>query len=327
MANDTEPHDLEVVTVSNRARGDAAGRPAVPGDRPASTTHSARPGGLGPFVTFIEYERPDGLISRWESRRERKGWSQDRRVPGTWWAPMARGWWIGVLFAIGATLFALGAAPGYADAVGLRADSTTFFVGSLFFTAAAFLQYRESVDAAPEGRPRGLRRIFAARPGQLDWWASAIQLAGTLFFNLSTGVALQDGLSAQAERHHVWRPDAIGSVCFLVASSLAWFEVCGGWTAWRPRDLSWWITGLNLAGSIAFGASAIAAFVVPATGQLRNAELSNLGTFVGAVCFLAGAVLLLPERTAGAVPDRAPPTDVHTADQGRHERTPAGSAE
>jgi len=37
--------------------------------------------------------------------------------------------------------------------------------------------------------------------------------------------------------------------------------------------------------------------VVPATGQIRNAELSNLGTFVGALCFLAGAVLLLPERT------------------------------
>ena len=31
-------------------------------------------------------------------------------------------------------------------------------------------------------------------------------------------------------------------------------------------------------------------------GQLRNAERSNLGTFIGALCFLAGA-LLLPERT------------------------------
>ena len=38
----------------------------------------------------------------------------------------------------------------------------------------------------------------------------------------------------------------------------------------------------------------------PATGQLRNAEQANLGTFLGAVCFLAGALLLLPERTEEA---------------------------
>ena len=43
----------------------------------------------------------------------------------------------------------------------------------------------------------------------------------------------------------------------------------------------------------------------PVTGELRNAERANLGTFVGAVCFLIGALLLLPERTetvSGQVP-------------------------
>ncbi len=33
------------------------------------------------------------------------------------------------------------------------------------------------------------------------------------------------------------------------------------------------------------------------TGQLINAERATLWTLVGAVCFLIGAVLLLPERT------------------------------
>ena len=51
-------------------------------------------------------------------------------------------------------------------------------------------------------------------------------------------------------------------------------------------------------GSVAFGVSAVAAYIVPATGDTWNAELSNLGTFVGAVCFLIGAALLLPSRTA-----------------------------
>jgi hypothetical protein len=53
----------------------------------------------------------------------------------------------------------------------------------------------------------------------------------------------------------------------------------------------------NLLGSIAFGVSAVASYVIPATGELRNAERANLGTLVGAVCFLVGALLLLPERT------------------------------
>ena len=257
--------------------------------------------GLGPFVTLIETERPDGLVARWESRRHRK---EAGTAPGaelhTWWAPRARGWWIAVLFAVGSALFALGAVPGYAGAVGARPDSITFFVGSLFFTCAGFLQYRESVDSASSAAARGLRKVFVWRPGQIDWWASGIQLIGTLYFNVSTGDAVRVDLTAQAAHQHVWRPDAIGSICFLVASGLAWFEVCHGWMAWSPRSISWQITSLNLVGSIAFGVSAVAGYIVPSTGQIRNVELSNLGTFAGALCFLVGAVLLLPERTAGS---------------------------
>lgn len=96
---------------------------------------------------------------------------------------------------------------------------------------------------------------------------------------------------------NIWRPDALGSICFLVASALAWFEVCHGWVAWRPGSWSWWITLTNLIGSVAFGVSAVAGYLNPVTGQARNADRSSLGTFVGAVCFLVGALLLLPERT------------------------------
>ncbi len=250
-------------------------------------------------MTFVEYERPDGLLARWDSRRQRKR-VDPAHSGGTWWAPRAGGWWIGVLFAVGSTLFALGAVPGFANAVGTRADSVTFFVGSIFFTTAALLQYLEAVDAAPGGPVRGWGHIFTYRPDRIDWWACGIQLAGTVYFNVSTGAAVSANLSAEAARHHVWRPDAIGSVCFLLASALAWFEVCHGWGAWSPDDISWWITALNLVGSIAFGCSAVASYVVPSTGAIWNVELSNLGTFVGALCFLTGAVLLLPERTAAS---------------------------
>jgi hypothetical protein len=46
--------------------------------------------------------------------------------------------------------------------------------------------------------------------------------------NLSTYDALRTGLSTAAENRVIWAPDALGCVAFLVASALAWVEVCGG---------------------------------------------------------------------------------------------------
>jgi hypothetical protein len=130
-------------------------------------------------------------------------------------------------------------------------------------------------------------------------------------------------LTAQAANQHVWRPDAVGSICFLVASALAWFEVCHGWTAWRPRSWAWWITLANLIGSVAFGVSAVAGYINPATGQLHNAERSNLGTLIGAACFFAGALLLLPERTEERSDSLKTPSDSIPAREGRSRARPS----
>jgi hypothetical protein len=91
--------------------------------------------------------------------------------------------------------------------------------------------------------------------------------------------------------------------------------VSHGWAAWRPRSLAWWITGANPAGSVAFGVSAIASYVVPGTAQLLSVPLTNLGTFTGAVRFFAGAVLLLFERREPA-PAVTPPAPVRPRPQG-----------
>ena len=48
-----------------------------------------------------------------------------------------------------------------------------------------------------------------------------VQLAGTLFFNASTLHAQASSLSAIEQDQKVWRPDAYGSACFLIASALA----------------------------------------------------------------------------------------------------------
>ena len=201
--------------------------------------------------------------------------------------------WIAWLFIIGSSLFALGAVPFYSEAVGLRWCAATFFVGSLFFTWAAFLQYRGAVDALPAaGSPRRHSlRVWA--PRNLVWLACAVQLAGTLWFNWSTGNALRENLSAALTDQRVWRPDAFGSIAFLIASAVALRDAGRGVTAGRPKPRTWKIGVANMAGSVAFGISAVAAFVIPSSGDLLNAELSNLGTLVGALCFLTGAILML----------------------------------
>ena len=126
---------------------------------------------VGAPATFVDRVRPDGVIVRWESRHHRK--HQKPAVGSTWWAPRARGWWIAILFAIGSLLFAIGSVPAYASAVGAMGDTVTYFVGSLFFTTASFLSYREAVDAAPVALNPAQRRFFVYQPGRIDWWATA----------------------------------------------------------------------------------------------------------------------------------------------------------
>ena len=200
--------------------------------------------------------------------------------------------WIAWLFIIGSALFALGATPYYSEAVGLRVCALTFFVGSLFFTAAAFLQYREAVAAVPIATDPHRRRFWVWAPRNTAWLACAVQLAGTLWFNWSTANALRINLDVEAEDQRVWRPDALGSIAFLVASGLALMDAHRGVIAGQAKPVEWRIGIVNLLGSVAFGVSAVAAYVLP-SGDVWNAEVSNLGTLVGAVCFLIGAILLL----------------------------------
>ncbi len=201
---------------------------------------------------------------------------------------------IAVLFMVGAACFAIGSTAGYSSLVGVRATGVTYCVGSIFFTSAAYLQYVQCINPGAPGSP-GRRRLLAVDAGRIDWWAATVQLAGTLFFNVTTFTALDASLNAKQEDLVVWTPDALGSVCFLVASELAFIAVGNAWFSWRPGSTSWRIAALNLLGSVLFGISAIAGWVQPSTDDLLNAALDTSGTFWGAICFLIGAALLLPQ--------------------------------
>ena len=189
-------------------------------------------------------------------------------------------------FMVGSALFILGAVPAYADAVGLTLDNLTFVVGALFFTLAAFIQLNLSGRRVP--------RRTSNRPDLYDWWAAAIQLAGTLFFNLSTIAALTDGLGTADRLGTGWRPDAFGSICFLLSSTLAVAATTGRDALWDPQARSWRSTWLNLLGSVAFGVSAVGAYTVAATGDLLSQDWATGGTILGGLCFLVAAALARP---------------------------------
>jgi hypothetical protein len=186
-------------------------------------------------------------------------------------------------FAVGSVFFAVGAVPAYADAVGAVMDAATFFTGSIFFTMAGFIQLALSGRRPP--RPD-------ATTGQLaDWWSAAVQFIGTLLFNVSTFAVLAGAWRGTGELSTGWVPDAWGSVCFLLASMLALVAASRRHELWDRRARTWRGTWLNMAGSVAFGAAAVGAYVLPLSGELVNVRWVNVGTFVGAVCFFTAAVL------------------------------------
>jgi hypothetical protein len=183
---------------------------------------------------------------------------------------------MGVLFAVGSACFALASFVSQWGSVTRAGIGVTFFVGSIFFTSAAFLQLRTSATRA-------------------DRIASGIQFAGTLFFNVSTFAAMNKGLDAKQSDLRVWTPDVFGSVCFLVSSWLSYAPLHRPSTMWR-------IAALNLLGSIFFGISAAAALIQPSTSEPVSAAIANAGTTAGAICFFAGALMLIPGGTTHVDP-------------------------
>jgi hypothetical protein len=213
--------------------------------------------------------------------------------------PVALNTAIAWLFVVGSALFAVGSVPSYINAVGTTADSVTYFVGSIFFTAASFAQLLQAqtpamtdVDVNSQNA-RAPVRFRAWLPHDRNWLAAITQFPGTLFFNISTFAALLQNTTVKAEDRRVWRPDYYGSTLFLIASVFAILAL-GRLFTFRPRSLPWWIAWLNMLGSIFFMASALTSFVLPSTGDVINDSVALGGTLLGAVCFLLGAILMLP---------------------------------
>jgi hypothetical protein len=192
------------------------------------------------------------------------------------------------LFAVGSSLFAIATAPGFALVGGAGATNLLCCIGSWFFTSAALIQLWLSTPP--------MRRSWKKLPIRAGWLSAATQFVGTLRFNVSTGAALW-AHRIPTRRHFVWWPDATGSISFLVSAALGIVAVTVtvGLVQWKSRE--WQAAWINMIGSIAFGASAVGAFITR-TGVTEDALVANLGTCIGALCFLVAALLIRPKRVS-----------------------------
>jgi hypothetical protein len=190
--------------------------------------------------------------------------------------------WIAGGFAVGSACFFIGPFPGFQQLVGPGAVGVVFFAGSIFFTLAAGLELREATLR------RGSR--WGSDP---SWWSAAVQFVGTLFFNLSTFAAMEDGLSTTQQNRLVWAPDVFGSTAFLLSGALAYRVATGPRLLPVRRDRPWRMAAVNLAGCVLFGISAVASYIVPSSGTVLDLAAANWTTALGAACFFAGALMLV----------------------------------
>jgi hypothetical protein len=142
--------------------------------------HRPHSHGPGPFITHRVQTLPNGRHRVAHSRRHRKGLPPHEVATAAeatvarathvgafrhLWAPDRLGWWIAVFFALGSMHFLVGALAATWPQEGpaaLRNPITlgaVFFVGSIFFTTAAWLQWLEALNgdvatALEEARPR-----------------------------------------------------------------------------------------------------------------------------------------------------------------------------
>ena len=118
------------------------------------------------YITKAVHSLAGGMQKVVTSRRQRKGRgaliisaedtmlvSRHRNPWLRFWAPSRLTWWVAILFTIGSACFSMG---GYAITypqgipkewvAGMTLD-WVFFIGSIFFTSAAYCQLLESINA------------------------------------------------------------------------------------------------------------------------------------------------------------------------------------
>ena len=268
--------------------------------------------GRGPFVSRVEWRRPDGAIATWDSRQARKrGYievaldgavvQRIRTRPATAIRLIRVNAVAGLSFAIGGALFTLGAVLAQLSAAPITTIDVVFLCGGFFFSAGGYASIVQEVNSprsiAPDGSLAQTRwRWWAYEPMRPGWVSTFVLFIGTLAFAVSLLDVFLSSLSTKQEDHLVWAPEMIGCVLFLVSGHVAIQEVCHGRFRLIPRSLGWWVVAVNQLGSILFFLSGLAAYIRPVTQSVINTNVMNWGTALGAFCFSAAGIAQLFER-------------------------------
>ena len=271
--------------------------------------------GPPPFITRTVHRLGDGTLAVWSSRHHRKDLPPPEvLVAGAirraffrgWWLAGDFNWWIGLIFVVGSLLFILGSIGTLWPELPMAAvanPATVFFVGSVPFTLAALLQFYQAgtttefpKDAVASGQRKATqRKLLGCRLSELGWWSCLLQLIGTFLFNLSTYQALHPGPNWVSEDIWVWVPNFAGSILFLLSGYMAFAETCHEYWRYLPGNLSWWAVFWNLSGCLGFMISAFLAVLVSNADPVTRLQLSTWFTLLGAIGFLLGSMLLMPE--------------------------------
>lgn len=270
--------------------------------------------GAGPFISKQLFRLSGGETIVWQSRQHRKGITEralhDVESFGrAFWSgfsnPGKLNWWIAVVFSVGSALFVAGSVlaliPNLAKSAGL--DNTqvngVFFLGSIPFTTAAFLQFWQATQATQctyQDQNKPFRQTqFGRYLTSIAWLSAGLQFIGTLLFNVNTFNGMNSHLNWLQSDMNVWVPDFIGSILFLASGYLAFIEVAHAYWKCDGTSICWWIVFINLLGCIAFFVAAIFSFTPTGGASTFDINAALLFTLIGAFCFLLGSLLMLPE--------------------------------
>lgn len=255
---------------------------------------------LGRFITELELIDETGQHIRWNARRHRKGLGPltDETAAEIESLTQHLNRPIALRFILGASLFFIAAVLGLLDVGSAFLQNTIYFIGSIFFTLAGYLQYVQSINNSEDIHLRSeLRRWrwLAWQPGRVDFWVVFSQLLGTLAFNFNTFDAFLSH-TPTGELLGVGIPDMFGSILFMISGTLGVIEFNHRLILWPSRSLQSWITLINFWGCVLFMVSAVITpitFVDPSVWS----DLSSVGTTAaGALAFLTSSVMMLYEK-------------------------------
>lgn len=270
--------------------------------------------GPWPFVTLRRY-RHEGRSLIWRARQHRKGLQHEARgldpAHAPFWQTERYNWLTGAIFAVGAFLFMTGCVLTLIGQIRGVPDPTqinvAFFLGSIPFTTAGYLQHFQAANAGPfaPGRPEsviscGRIALIGWHPESPGWLSTLTQFVGTVAFNVNTFDAIHDPSGWRMQDLDIWLPGMIGSILFLVSGYLAFMEAGHAYWSWQPKELAWWIVFVNLVGCIAFMTAAILAYVPRGADPDWIPVVGNLHLWFGALCFFVGAILLMCESRDAA---------------------------